>query len=65
MTHPLVAVLEAQERTPSWLARKTGYSVSLVHLVIHGKRTASPAFQSKAAEALRVPAHLLFPVDAP
>ncbi len=61
MTHPVLAVLEAQERDQAWLARKTGYSQSLVSKVIAGERTATPKFQARVAEVLRVPRELLFP----
>jgi transcriptional regulator with XRE-family HTH domain len=58
---PLSAVLVAQERTASWLARKTGKSPSYVTLVLQGKRRPSADFKARAAEALSVPAGMLFP----
>ena len=57
----LVAVLVTQERTASWLARKTGKSPSYVTLVIQGKRRPSEDFKTRAAEALGVPTSVLFP----
>lgn len=62
--HPILAALEAQERDQAWLARKTGYSPSLVNKVIKGERAATPTFQSRVAEALRVPREFLFPTVA-
>lgn len=61
MGHPLSAVLESQERTLAWLARKTGKSPSYVTRVISGERNASPDFKRKAAQALSVPEQMLFP----
>jgi transcriptional regulator with XRE-family HTH domain len=56
----LSAVLQAQERTASWLARKTGKSPSYVTRVLLGERRPSDEFKARAAEALGVPAELLF-----
>lgn len=64
MGHPLSAVLESQERTASWLARKTGKSPSYVTRVLQGERNPSPDFKTKSAEALGVPEHLIFPKAA-
>lgn len=63
MTHPLLAVLASQERTQSWLARKTGKSTSYVTLVTQGKRRPSPDFRAKAAQTLGVPEALIFPPE--
>jgi transcriptional regulator with XRE-family HTH domain len=60
VAHQLGAVLEAQERSASWLARKTGKSPSYVTLVLQGKRRPSEDFKSRAAEALGIPVNLLF-----
>lgn len=57
----LASVLEQQERTAAWLARRTGKSPSYVTRVINGERRASEAFKAAAAEALNVPMALLFP----
>jgi transcriptional regulator with XRE-family HTH domain len=59
--HPLAAVLEAQERTASWLARKTGKSPSYLTRVLQGERRPSADFKARAAEALGVPVSVLFP----
>lgn len=56
----LQAVLDQQERTASWLARKTGKSPSYVTRVLQGKRRPSDDFKSRASDALGVPASLLF-----
>lgn len=64
MEHPLSAVLLSQERTASWLARRTGKSPSYVTYVIKGKRRPSPDFRARAAEALGVPESLIFPKAA-
>lgn len=61
LEHPLSSVLAAQERSASWLARKTGKSPSYVTLVLQGKRRPSADFKARAAEALNVPVALLFP----
>ena len=61
MAHPLSEVLASQERTLSWLARKTGKSPSYVLRVTTGERRPSPEFKAKAAEILGVPESLLFP----
>lgn len=61
MQHPLSSVLESQERSLSWLARKTGKSPSYVVRVINGERRPSDEFKQRAAEALGVPIELLFP----
>lgn len=66
MQHPLAATLDAQERSGSWLARKTGKSVSYVNRVINGERRPSDEFKTRASNSLGVPASLLFPpTDAP
>ena len=59
--HPLISVLESQERTQSWLARKTGKSPTYVTLVVQGKHPPSADFRARAAESLGVPESLLFP----
>jgi transcriptional regulator with XRE-family HTH domain len=63
MAHPLTSVLASQERSASWLARKTGKSPTYVTLVVQGKRRASADFRTRAAEALGVPEALLFPAE--
>lgn len=60
MEPQLSAVLRQQERTASWLARKTGKSPSYVTRVLLGERRPSEDFKARAAEALGVPAPLLF-----
>jgi transcriptional regulator with XRE-family HTH domain len=62
--HPLSAVLESQERTGAWLARKTGKSPAYVTKVINGTRRPSPEFRAKAAAVLGVPETLIFPEQA-
>lgn len=61
MQHPLSAVLESQERSASWLARRCGKSPAYVSRVMSGTRRPSPDFRARAAEALGVPETLLFP----
>jgi transcriptional regulator with XRE-family HTH domain len=61
--HPLSAVLTTQERTRAWLARKTGKSEAYVTKVINGSRRPSDDFKARAADALGIPVHLLFPVE--
>ena len=63
MDHPLSAVLLRQERSASWLARRTGKSPSYVTRVILRERRPSADFRTRAAEALGVPETLLFPAD--
>lgn len=60
MEPQLQAVLDQQERTASWLARKTGKSPSYVTRVLQGTRRPSEEFKARAADALGVPADLLF-----
>lgn len=60
MGHRLSAVLEQQERSASWLARKTGKSPGYVSRVMSGERRPSPDFRARAALALNVPESLLF-----
>lgn len=60
MEPQLQAVLDQQERTASWLARKTGKSPSYVTRVLQGTRRPSEDFKTRAADALGVPADLLF-----
>lgn len=63
MGHPLSDVLASQERTLSWLARKTGKSPSYVLRVTTGERRPSDDFKQRASVALGVPVALLFPND--
>jgi transcriptional regulator with XRE-family HTH domain len=62
--HPLSAVLGSQERTASWLARRCGKSPGYVSRVLSGTRRPSPDFRARAADALGVPEHILFPEKA-
>jgi transcriptional regulator with XRE-family HTH domain len=55
-------VLAQQGRTMSWLARKTGVSVSYAWLMLRGKRPLTDEFRARSAEALGVPEDILFPV---
>ncbi len=57
-------MLNQQERTASWLARKTGKSPSYVTRILLGERRPSVDFKARSAEALGVPVSLLFPADA-
>lgn len=61
MTAELKLMLAQQERTAAWLARKTGVDPSLVTRILNGERRPSPEFKARAADALGVPATLLFP----
>lgn len=63
MAHRLAAVLAQQERTASWLARKTGKSPSYVTRVMLGERRPSDDFKARASATLGVPEALLFPPD--
>jgi transcriptional regulator with XRE-family HTH domain len=63
VSEALVAVLSQQERTLSWLARKTGKSPSYVTRVIQGARRPSDDFKARAADALGVPVALIFPEE--
>lgn len=60
----LAAVLEQQERTAAWLARRTGKSPSYVTRVLNGERRPSDDFKGAAATALNVPVTVLFPEAA-
>lgn len=57
----LAVVLAEQGRRRDWLAAQTGYSAPLVTLICQGKRTPSPEFRRKAAEALGMDEGDLFP----
>ena len=57
----LSAVLEQQERSAAWLARRTGKSPSYVTRVLNGERRPSEHFKHAAAVALNVPVTVLFP----
>lgn len=61
MQHPLGAVLAAQDRTQTWLAKRTGKSPAYVTKVINGTRRPSDDFKQRAADALGVPVAMLFP----
>ena len=61
MAHPLLAVLESQERPAAWLARRTGKSPAYVTKVMNGTRRPSDDFKARAADALGVPVTILFP----
>lgn len=61
----LSAVLDQQERTAAWLARRTEKSPSYIARVLNGERRPSEAFKAAAAIALNVPVSLLFPDVAP
>jgi transcriptional regulator with XRE-family HTH domain len=63
--HPVEEVLAQRERSLSWLAAKTGYSVSLVWRVCRGERRATPEFRRRVAAVLDVPERLLFPETLP
>lgn len=65
MAHRLSEVLTQQERSASWLARRTGKSPSYVTRVLQGTRRPSVDFKARAAEALGVPESLLFPEPEP
>lgn len=56
----MTRVLEEQERSVSWLARRAGVSVSYAWLMLRGKRPLTPEFRKAAAEALGVPEDILF-----
>lgn len=57
----LAEILDEQGRRRDWLASQTGMSAPLVTLICQGKRNPSPEFRRKAADALGVPEHELFP----
>lgn len=56
----VVRVLEQQERTISWLARKTGVSVSYAWRMLNGTRPLTQEFRARTAKALNVPEDILF-----
>lgn len=53
-------VLEEQGRSIAWLSRKAGVSVSYAWMMLRGQRPLTDEFKAKAAEALGVPADMLF-----
>lgn len=65
MDYPNVErVLEQQERSVAWLARKAGVSVSYASRMLKGERPTTPAFRAAVAAALNVPEEVLFPAEA-
>ena len=58
---PTERVLDQQGRTISWLARKTGVSVSYAWRMLRGERPLTAEFRAAAADALGVPEDILFP----
>jgi hypothetical protein len=69
VTH-LWSVLEKDERSLRWLARKTGYSHQYLRLLKSGRRErASDEFAQRVADALGLPVEAIFervvtPADA-
>jgi plasmid maintenance system antidote protein VapI len=63
-TRPLRDILERQERTPAWLARKTGRSASHVFRVVRGERPLSRQFAEDCARVLGVSVDDILPEDA-
>jgi transcriptional regulator with XRE-family HTH domain len=59
---PVERVLDKQGRSVAWLARQTDVSVSYAWRMLKGERPITAEFKAMAAEALGVPADLLFPV---
>jgi transcriptional regulator with XRE-family HTH domain len=64
VSEALVSVLKQQERSLSWLARKTGKSPTYVTRVIQGERKPSDDFKARASLALGVPVDLIFPTES-
>lgn len=58
--HPIWRILDHQGRKLLWLARKTGYSESHVRAIRSGAFPASEGFRKRCAEALDLPADVLF-----
>jgi len=59
----LFEVLEAQERTQAWLARKVGCSESLVSKIKTGERPVPEWFAERASRVLNLPITVLFSVE--
>lgn len=57
----VMQVLEQQERSVSWLARKAGVSVAYAWRMLKGERPLTAEFKKTASEALGVPEAVLFP----
>lgn len=60
MSHPLSEVLDEQERTVAWLARKCGLSVTYVWRMLNGERPLTAEFKAAAAAVLDRPESELF-----
>lgn len=58
--HPVWRIMEHQQRTLIWLARRTGYSHSHVKCVKSGQWPASAEFRRKCSWALDLPEDMLF-----
>jgi transcriptional regulator with XRE-family HTH domain len=65
VSHPLLDVLERQERTVAWLARKCGLSTSYVGRMLKGERPITTEFKAAAADVLGLPESALFLADEP
>lgn len=57
----VVAELERQDRSVSWLARKVDFSPSYVGRMLKGERPMTDEFKAAAAEILGVGVDELFP----
>lgn len=58
-TPNLAAILAENERSQSWLARKIGVSVTLMHYIVSGERTMSQQQGEQIADLFGVPLFLV------
>jgi hypothetical protein len=58
--HPIAEVLREQGRLQTWLARKVDRTPEHVNRVIRGIHPATPEFRQACANALGLPASVLF-----
>ncbi len=61
--HPIWLILDHQGRSLTWLARKSGISLSHVKNVKCGFARMTPKFRMRCAEALDLPEQVLFISD--
>jgi hypothetical protein len=63
--HPIWRILVHQRRSIRWLASTIRRSENLIYQIKMGTRPATPAVREACAEALGIPADLLFHPDRP
>lgn len=60
MNEPIWTILEYQDRTLKWLARRTGYEYGYIRKLRIGAAPITAEFRRKAAAAMDLPENVLF-----